>query len=159
MCYFRCQTDCRIWRYVSPQAWLWIPPEYWNKRHLYANTLLHREPLLHSDGLTAVTLKSAVFWVLTPFSLERAWYFGGIYFLQRQSRRVNHERNRQKAEPSYSQTLKMHAICSSETSGPFRTTRRHKSEGRTLSTFTPENRFVRQQASNVNMIHVQCKVQ
>jgi hypothetical protein len=53
------------------------------------------------EVLTAVTVKSAVFWVVTPCSSERTQRFGGIYLLNLQGRRVRHARNQQKQTASY----------------------------------------------------------
>jgi hypothetical protein len=71
-------------------------------------------------------MKSATFWDITPCSpLKANRRFGGTYRLHPQGRKVSRARNQQLCLPPaftlvscsvYSPTLKMEAICSSETS-------------------------------------------
>jgi hypothetical protein len=78
--------------------------------------------------LAAVIMKSTIFWDLMPCSpLKANRRFGGTYRLRLQDRRIN------KQDSAYSSTLKMEAICSSETSVGFqRTTQRYIPEDSTL---------------------------
>jgi hypothetical protein len=47
----------------------------------FKNWELRREPAFGFEILTAVVMKSVVFWVVTPCSLEKAWHFQGTYCL------------------------------------------------------------------------------
>jgi hypothetical protein len=83
-----------------PEIWLWIPPQYlYRHKHdlcVCRNILLHWGLTLIHVGiavLTAVTVKSEVFWILLQFSLDRARYFRGLHRLHLQGRRVRHLRN------------------------------------------------------------------
>jgi hypothetical protein len=71
---------------------------------------------------TTVQIKSTVFWVVTPCSLEIAQRLEGIYNLHLQCRRVTRTRNQQKQSPppvllvscsGYFSTLKIETKCSS----------------------------------------------
>jgi hypothetical protein len=54
--------------------------------------------MLDSEVLTAVTMKSAIFWNVTPcIRAEIHRRFGGIYYLHLQSRRVNEANNQREA--------------------------------------------------------------
>jgi hypothetical protein len=77
------------------------------------------DPTLKS--INRLEAKSAVFWVPTPCSFEKSRCFGGTYatiFRVEEEVRQETSRNRQQAQL----TLKVEVICSSETSGSFRTT-------------------------------------
>jgi hypothetical protein len=85
----------------------------------------------------AVTIKSAVFCVVTPRISERTRRFGATYRLHLQGRRVNQARNKSRLNLlfsclAYYLTLKMEAICSSEASRFLRTTRRYNREDHTF---------------------------
>jgi hypothetical protein len=93
-----------------------------------------RESLLFYIGfevLTAVAMKSIIFWDITPCSpLKVNRLLGGSYRLHLQGRRISRARNQRESCSSpaftpvsflaYSSTLKMEAICSSETSVDFK---------------------------------------
>jgi hypothetical protein len=51
--------------------------------------------------LVVVTVKSTIFWVVTPYSSERARHFVGTYRLHLQGRIVSQARNQRKQEPSW----------------------------------------------------------
>jgi hypothetical protein len=106
------------------------------------STLIKPRPLpcifqfiLGFEVLTAVVMKSIIFWDITPcsaFKVNRR--FGGTYRLHLQGRKISGARNRResrwKAElcfpPVYFSIMKMEATLSSETSADFqRTTRRY----------------------------------
>jgi hypothetical protein len=83
-------------------------------------------------------MNSFVFWDITPCSLLKArWYFGGTFTLHLQGRRINQSRNRHESRLTnrvssiivtcltYSLTLKMEAIYSSETSVDCQQATRH----------------------------------
>jgi hypothetical protein len=103
-------------------------------------------PYVGFDVLTAVVMKSTIFLDITPCSpLKVNRRFAGTYRLHLQGRGISRERNqherRWQAEPAstliscsaYSSTLKMEAICSSETSVDFQqTTRRYFPKDSTL---------------------------
>jgi hypothetical protein len=92
--------------------------------------------------LAAVVTQSGSFWDITPGSpLKVNRRFGGTYRLHLQGRRISRSRKQQSLPPAlklvscsaYSSTLKMEAICCSETSVYFqRTTRRHAPGDSTL---------------------------
>jgi hypothetical protein len=83
--------------------------------------------------LTSVAVKSAVFWVVTPYSSEGTWRFGWLDNFHLQVRKISEARNQQKQVASSALTLPhtssglfdliTEAICSSEISGAPRTTR------------------------------------
>jgi hypothetical protein len=89
-----------------------------------------------------MVMKSTILWDITPCSpLKVSRHFGGTYRLHLQSRRISRGRNQHQVAPTftlvscsaYSSTLKMEAICSSETSVYFqRTTRRYIPDDSTL---------------------------
>jgi hypothetical protein len=79
--------------------------------------------------------KGTVFWVVTPCSLDIALPFRGIYHLHAMGERVSQRRNHLFLLIfclAYFSTVKMVAVCSSETSRPIRTTQRCNSEDRRL---------------------------
>jgi hypothetical protein len=83
------------------------------------------------EVFTEVVIKSTVFWNITlcsPLNVNRR--FGGKYRLHIQGRRISRARNQRESRwQAYSCTLKMEAICSSETLVDIqRTTRRYISE-------------------------------
>jgi hypothetical protein len=88
-------------------------------------------------------LKRTIFWDITacsPVRFNRR--FGGTYRLHLQGWKISLARNRSEDEwqASYSSTLKMEAICSSETSlDTQRTTRRYIPEDGTLHNHRCEN--------------------
>jgi hypothetical protein len=87
-------------------------------------------------------LKIIIFWDVTPCSLLSCKRrFGGTYRLHLQGRRNNFSRNQQVSRwKIISSTLKMEAICSSETSVTNQeTTRRHIPEDDTLPNHRCEN--------------------
>jgi hypothetical protein len=87
------------------------------------------------EVLTAVVMKNTIFWDITPCSPLSVNRFGGIYRLHLPCRRIRRARLQSesswKAElcftlvscSAYSSTLKIEAICSSETVDTQRTTR------------------------------------
>jgi hypothetical protein len=91
------------------------------------------------EVITAVVLKSTIFWDRTPCSpLKVNQQFGGTYHLHLQGREVSQGRNQREAASSsvicftlvsclaYILTLNMEVICSSKKSFDFqRTTRRY----------------------------------
>jgi hypothetical protein len=81
-----------------------------------------------------VVLKSIIFWDVTPCSLLRCnRRFGGTYRLHIQGRRSKHTCLHAGLAEIFSSTLKMEAICFSETSAASQqTTRRHIPEDDTL---------------------------
>jgi hypothetical protein len=102
--------------------------------------------------------KSTLFWDITPCSpLKVNRHFGGIYCLHLQGRRKSRARNQHESRwgaesfslplafmliccSSYSSTLKMEAICSSEMSVDFQwSTRRYILEDSTLHNHRCEN--------------------
>jgi hypothetical protein len=108
------------------------------------------------EVLIAVVMKSFIVWCITPCSLFKVnRCFGGIYRLHLQGRRISRARNQSQSMiwelclppafrlvscSTYSSTLKMEAICSSETSVETRrTTRRHIPEDDTLHNHRCEN--------------------
>jgi hypothetical protein len=88
---------------------------------------LNKRRIIGVEVLTAVVIKSAIFWDITPCSLLKVnRCFGGTYCLHFQGRKICRERsqvaNRAFTQVSYSayfSTLKMEAICCSETSVYF----------------------------------------
>lgn len=52
------------------------------------------------DVLTAVTTRSAVFWIVTPWGSDILWRFGGAYDFNLQCRTVSQARSQQKQEAS-----------------------------------------------------------
>jgi hypothetical protein len=88
---------------------------------------------------TRLALKSIIFWDMMPCSpLSCTPRFGGTYHLHLQGRRQ--ATCLLTGLLNYSSTLKMEAICSSETSGATqRTTRRHIPEDYTLHNHRSEN--------------------
>jgi hypothetical protein len=109
-----------------------------------ALTLLLTQTYIGFQVLTAVVMKSPIFWDITPCSpLKVNRRFGEKRRLHLQGRRVSQKINLSEAllatcltllyRLTYSSTVKMEAICSSETSVDFqRTTRRYIPEDRTL---------------------------
>jgi hypothetical protein len=99
--------------------------------------------LLRSDTLTAVVMKSTIFWDITPCSpLKVGWRFGATYRLHSQGRisRAKEQRESRWQASTFTlasylgySALKMEAICYSETSADFKwTTRCYISEAGTL---------------------------
>jgi hypothetical protein len=92
-------------------------------------------------------VKSTIFWDITSCSpLKVNWRFGGTYRLHFQSRKISQAKTRMKAGgnqscfSAYSLTLKMEAICYSETSVDSRqTARRFMPEDGTLHNHRCEN--------------------
>jgi hypothetical protein len=99
------------------------------------------------EVLTAVVMKSTIFWDITLCSLLNVnRRFRGIYHLHFQGRRISQTRNQHEALLAtcftlvsclaYSWTLKMEVICSSETSVDIQwTTWRYIPEGSTLQAY------------------------
>jgi hypothetical protein len=86
--------------------------------------------------LTAVTMKSAIFWLVTPFSSDRASHFGVTYLLHLQGKlSLLGVSNLLLGLLS---ALKMEAMRSSETSGSVQTTRPYP-EGWALRHFSYTN--------------------
>jgi hypothetical protein len=87
--------------------------------------------LVGIEVLTAVVMKSTIFWDITPCSLLKVnRRFGGTYRLHLQGRRTSRASNLPPAFTLvscsvHSSTLKMEAICSSETSIDFQRTTWH----------------------------------
>jgi hypothetical protein len=94
---------------------------------------------------TVTALKSISFWNVTPCSLLSCnRRFGGTYRLHLQGRRNNFSKNQQASKwliaEIISFTLKMEAICSSETSvATQETTRRHIPEDDIIHNYRCEN--------------------
>jgi hypothetical protein len=95
-------------------------------------------------------LNSTIFWDITPCSPLRVnWRFRNTHRLHLQGRRISQAKNQHKSRwqasmllscSAYSSTLKMEAICSSETSVHFQqTTRRYIPEDSTLHNHCCEN--------------------
>jgi hypothetical protein len=124
---------------------------YWILKNTSLNAIIHRqfsEPIAicstfkgyeKDEILTAVTMRSSIFWDITPCSpLKVNRRFGGTHRLHLQGRtnRAKKPAWKQVASRScsaYSSTLKMEAICSSETSvGSRRTAGRYIPEERSL---------------------------
>jgi hypothetical protein len=89
------------------------------------------------EVLTAVVMKSTIFWDITPCSsLSVNRCFGGTYRLHLQGRRISRARNQRESRShplNLFSTLTMETICSSETSvDTQRTTRRYVPKDGTL---------------------------
>jgi hypothetical protein len=69
----------------------------YKKRRSYSFLYLNYN-IVGSEGLTAVTVKSALFWIETPYSSKNARRFGGTYLLRLQCRRVSQARKKQNAD-------------------------------------------------------------
>jgi hypothetical protein len=116
-------------------------------RHRYSSKFQGNNAVYNRIGfevLTAVVMMCTIFWDITPcsqFKVSRS--FGRTYRLHVQGRRISRATNVKAGDKqsrllatcsAYSSTLKMEAICSSETSADFqRTTRRYIPEDSTLS--------------------------
>jgi hypothetical protein len=93
---------------------------------------LHNEHLYKgSEVLTAVVMKSSIFWDVTPCSLlEVNRRFGGTCRLRLQCRRISQAKSQRGSRWQAEPTLKKKATCSSETSVDFQwTTRSYLSGG------------------------------
>jgi hypothetical protein len=100
-----------------------------------------------------IFMKSSIFWDITPCSqLKVNRRFGETWRLHLQCQRIRRKRNQREnlfclppefrlvSCSDYSSTLKMEAVCSSETSVDFqRTTRRYIPQDRTLHNHRCEN--------------------
>jgi hypothetical protein len=106
------------------------------------------------EVLTAVVKESSIFWDITPCSpLKVNWSFRGTYRFHLQDRRISRARyqweSRWQAKlvscSAYSSTLKMEALCSSETSVDFQRTTWH---------YTPKDNTLRKCFSNKTLHRV-----
>jgi hypothetical protein len=78
------------------------------------------------EVLIAVVMKSSIVWDITPCSpLNVNRPLGGTYWLRLQVWIISHARNQREIRRQADSTLKMEAICSSETSVDFQQTTRH----------------------------------
>jgi hypothetical protein len=85
--------------------------------------------------LTALVMRSYVFWDITPCSpLKVIRRFGGICSLHLKGRRISRERNQRENGWQAEHTLKMEAKCSSKMSVDFQ---------RTTQFYIPEDRILR----------------
>jgi hypothetical protein len=112
--------------------------------HIFSLQLfLHTQtPSARFQVLSAVTMKSTVLWVVPPCSSERVRRFGWTYRLHLFTIEEWAKQETSRSSACHflllvscltcSFTLKMEAICSSETSGCLRTTRRCNLQDRTL---------------------------
>jgi hypothetical protein len=89
---------------------------------------------LGSEILTVVVMKSTIIWDIMPCSLLKVTrHFGGTYRLHPQGRRISPVRNQHESRwqaelvscSAHCSTLKMEAICSSETPVDFQRTTQH----------------------------------
>jgi hypothetical protein len=84
-----------------------------------------------------------VFWVVMTHSLQKAQHFRGPYFLHLQGPRVSQAGHQHqegsKQSLAYTLTLKMEAVCSSETSYFLWTTQHYNQEDCTLHSHYCEN--------------------
>jgi hypothetical protein len=101
-------------------------------KHFRRFMLFSKQSLKDVEVLTAVVMKSSIFWDITscsPLKVNRR--FGGTYRLHLHEYVLT--AFRLISFSAYNSTLRMEAICSSETSVDFqRTTRRNISGDRTL---------------------------
>jgi hypothetical protein len=112
---------------IVPKCWinmLVIPVEF------VGSVIIKSISLLVGFEVLTVVVKSTIFWDITPCSpLNVNRRFGETYRLHFQGRRISWARNQRESPllwSTYSSTLKMEAICSSETSADIqRTTRRY----------------------------------
>jgi hypothetical protein len=106
---------------------------YWTSIGLFSDIWQRMQYCVGFEIFTVVVLKSSVFRdTMLCIMLKVNWRFRGICHLHLAGRRISRARN-QRESGWQTATLKMEAVCSSETSVDFQqTTRRYILEDRTL---------------------------